>query len=234
MCWQAAIPLILSAGGAIAQKKAQDDLRDDQARVAAEGILRQAALNRDASARVAQTTQELAASNPDAERAAKRATYTDALRRSMGTRAGATPVSGAVSSRFTEDADAAANETEAEAANLADLTAAIEAPTYQRMNEGVAVNNAGVDLSLLRGRSAGQDYLTRLRMAMQKPNEWLQAGGQLMSGAGAALAGGGGMDFGGGNPFDDGTASSGLTANQRRMTWKGDKPVKVNPNRGRP
>lgn len=213
MCWQA-LPLILSAAGTAAQLKSQNDLASDRAREAAQGILNQAALNREADTRVAQATQQVAASNPDAERAAKRATYTDALRKSLAQRGGATPVAGAVSDRFAEDVEDARSETEAEAANIADLTAAIEAPTYQRMNEGVAVNNAGVDLSLLKGRSAGQDYLTRLRTAMMKPNEWLQAGGQLLSGAGSALASGGGLE---GNAWNDGTAMSGLTAQQRRQ-----------------
>lgn len=215
MCWQALIPLVASAGGAAIQHKAASDLNNDQQRAAAEGILRQAALSREADTRVAQTTQQIAASNSNTERDAKRATYTDALRKSLGSRAGAMPTSGAVSGRFAEDTDKAQADTEAEAVQNAGVTAAIEAPAYQRMNEGVALDNTAVDLSQLKSRSAGQDYLTRLRVAMQKPNQWLQAGGQLLSGAGAGLAAGGGTTWGG-NIWDDGTAASGLTAAQRR------------------
>lgn len=188
MCWQA-VPYILSAVGATAQRKAQNDLIDNQQRIAAEGILRQAAINREADQRVAQTTQQIAASNPEAEQAAKRATYLDALRKSLPTREGAVPTNGNVSSRFAADADNARTQTEAEAAQNADLTAAIEAPQYQRQKEGVMFDNANADLSLLRGRSASQDYLTRLRLAMTKPNQWLTAAGQLASGAGTAMAG---------------------------------------------
>lgn len=203
MCWQAALPLILSATGAAAQHKAQSDNMRDQERIAAEGILRQSALNREGGDRVAQTVQQIGASNPDAERNAKRATYTDALRKSLGSRAGAVPTNGAVSGRFADDAENAQAQTEAEAVQNAGLTAAIEAPQYQRQNEGVALDNTGVDLSLMKGRSASQDYLTRLRLAMQKPNQWLTAGGQLLSGAGAGLAGGGGYSFGdGADPGD--------------------------------
>lgn len=212
MCWQVAIPLIASAAGSVMQRKANDDLLQKQERAAAEGILRQAALNREADTRVAQATQQIAASNPDAERTAKRATYTDALRKSLGVRAGTAPVTGAVSDTYAEDVEDARGAAEGEAAQLADLTAAIEAPGYQRMKEGTTLNNAGVDLSLLKGRSAGQDYLTRLRIAMQRPNQWLQAGGQFLTGAGAAMGGNGGF----GSVWDDETAMSGIPAQQRR------------------
>jgi hypothetical protein len=193
MCWQV-LPYALSAVGAAGQRKAQNDLVDDQRRIAAEGVLRQAAVNREADQRVAQTTQQIAASNPAAEQAAKRATYLDALRKSLPAREGAVPASGAVSSRFAQDADTARAQTEAEAVQNADLTAAIEAPQYQRQKEGVALNNATVDLNALRSRSASQDFLTRLRLAMTKPNQWLTAAGQLASGAGAAMAGNVGLE----------------------------------------
>lgn len=233
MCWQAALPLILSAGGAAMQNKANQGLLQRQEHAAAEGILRQAALSREADTRVAQATQQIAASNPDAERDAKRATYTDALRKSLGTREGAVPTNGAVSGRFAQDSADAQTQTEAEAVQNASNVAAIEAPQYQRMNEGVAVNNAGVDLSMLKSRSQGQDYLTRLRVAMQKPNQWLQAGGQLLGGAGAATASSGGFDFAG-SPFDDGTNMAGLTPAQRRAVNKGGAAAPRNPNRGMP
>lgn len=190
------------------QNSAQQNALGRQEREAAQGILRQSALNREADTRVAQTTQQIAASNPDAERNAKRATYTDALRKSLGLRSGAVPVNGAVSDRYAQEASDTQDQTEADAAQLADTTAAIEAPIYQRQNEGVAVNNAGVDLSMLKGRSAGQDYLTRLRMAMQRPNGGLMAGGQLLSGAGGAFAGGGGFGGDGADMFDVPTGSA--------------------------
>lgn len=231
MCWQVALPLLASAGGAAIQHKAITDTRHDQERIAAEGILRQAAANREAGARVADATQQIAASNPDAERAAKRATYTDALRKSLGSRASAVPSNGNVSGRFADDSSNARTQTEAEAVQNADLTAAIEAPQYQRQNEGVALDNAGVDLDMIKGRAAGQDYLTRLRIAMQRPNEALMAGGQLLSGAGNAYAAGGGF---GTDIFGDDTMASGLTPAQRRAKSNGGAAVPRNVNRGAP
>lgn len=201
MCWQAAIPLLTSAAGAYAQNQSQTDMLRQQDRAAAAGIMRQATLSREADTKVAQNVQQLSASNPEADIAARRAAYTDALRRAAPTRAGATPVSGNVSSRFAGDVEATNADTEKNAANEADLTARIEAPQYQRSREGVAANNTAVDLSLLRGRSQGQDYLTRLKMAMAKGNPWMTAGGQVLTGIGGGLATNTGWDAGSIDPL---------------------------------
>lgn len=192
MCWQIALPLLTTAAGAGMQAKAAHDLSSDQQRIAAEGILRQSQLNRDASTRVAQTTQQIASSDASAETAAKRETYLDALRKTLPARQGANPVNGAVSSRFAQDTADAQGESEAEAVQNAGLAAEIDAPALQRQREGVAVDNTGVDLNTLRSKAQGQDYLNKLRLALAKPNQGLMIGGQLLSGAGGAMAAGGG------------------------------------------
>lgn len=192
MCWQA-LPLILSAAGSAVQRNANDQALKAQERIAAEGILKQAAANREADTAVAQNVRALAASTPEEDVAKRRAAYTDALRRSLGSRAGALPTSGNVSARFASDAENAATQTEENAAGLADLTAAIDAPTYQREREAHTANDTAVNLNLIRGRAQGQDYLTRLRMAMQKPNAGQMAAGQLLSGFGNAAAANGGF-----------------------------------------
>lgn len=234
MCWQVALPLIMSAAGTAVQKGQERKVRNDQDRIAAEGILRQAQLNREADARVAQTTQKIASSNADTEVSSNRAKYADALRKNMMTRQSAVPTAGNVSSRYSEDAADASGAIESDAAKLSDLTAAIEAPAAQRTREGVEMNNANVDLSLLKSRAASQDYLTRLRMAMQRPNDALMAGGQLLSGAGGAIAAGGGLDSTSGGVWNDGSTMSGLDANTRRQVWTGGNYARYNPMRGAP
>lgn len=198
MCWQIA-PLLLTAAGTAAQYKSQHDLARDKEREAAEGILRQSQLNREADTKVAQATQKIASSNADEATAERRAAYMDALRKSLGTRAGAVPVNGAVSKAFQADSDAARADTEAEAAQEAGLQAAIDAPRQQRLNEGVQMNNLGVDLGLLQGQSGSADYLMKLRLALKKANPWLEAGGAIAKGAGSALAG----NAGGGSVYGD-------------------------------
>lgn len=203
MCWQVALPLITSAAGAAVQNQSAQDTQRRQDQAAAEGVMRQAALNRTADTKVAQSVQQLAASNDTQDVAKRRAAYTDALRKAAPVRAGTMPVNGNVSSRFADDAATATADTEANAQAQADLTARIEAPTYQRAREGVALDNTNTELSLLKGQSSGQDYLTRLRLAMTKPNPWLNAGGQVLSGLGNGMATNGGWDSGG--LFGDGT-----------------------------
>lgn len=221
MCWQVA-PLIASAIGAKVQHDAQNDQQQRQDRAAAEGILRQNALSRQADTKVAQNVQSLATSNPEGDIAKRRAAYTDALRRAAPARAGAMPTSGNVSSRFAGEIADDQNANDDIGAQLADTTARIDAPGYQRLREGVAADNTVVDLNLLRGRSQGQDYLTRLKIAMQRQNPWAQAGGQVLSGLGSGLATNGGWDADApSGVWDDGSRVSGLTAAQRRAKQAG-------------
>jgi hypothetical protein len=202
MCWQVALPLLMSAAGTAVQYGAQNDAKRQQERELAAGILKQGRMNREADTQVQQATQQIAASNPDAERAQKRNTYIDALRRAQPGRAAVQGNVGNVSERFTADSSAAANDAETEAAGLADLTAEIEAPAYQRMREGNALADTADKLSLIRGRSSGQDYLTRLRTAMIRPNAGQVAAGQVISGFGQGMGENGGYGEGG-EPLPD-------------------------------
>jgi hypothetical protein len=219
MCWQA---LALAAIGSGIQYAANDAAKKNRDRELAANILKQSQANREAGLEVQQATQQIAQSNPDAERAAKRQTYIDALRRSASTRAGAMPDAGGASSRFRSDLAAAQDDADAEANNLADLTAEIEAPAYQRFKDGVGASNLATKLSLISGRSAGADYLSRLRTAMVRPNAGAVAAGQVIGGFGSGLASNGGWGDGGEeNIWMDGTTSTGLTADQRRRKYYG-------------
>lgn len=225
MCWQVALPLLASAGGQVIQQKAQNGLLEQQRAEAAANAFKQAQMNREADTRVAQTVQKIAQSNPEAETQAKRVSYLDALRKSSGARAGVQGSPGAVSAAYAQDSADAAAKTEAEAVQDASLQADVEAPMAQRMREGVDLNNTNVDLSLLKNRAAGQDYLSRLRMAMKRPNGGLQAVGGLLSGAGSAMASNAGWASGGG-VWDDGSAMSGMPAQARREAFlKGYNPT---------
>jgi hypothetical protein len=217
MCWQAAIPLLMSAAGTAVSMDSQRQAQRRRDQELAAGILKSTQANREAGAEIQQETQKIAQSNPDAERAAKRATYIDALHRTSGSRDAAMPGAGAASSRFSEDLGAAQASAAAEGNELADLTAEIEAPQYQRVKEGTGASNLATKLSLISGRAGGQDYLARLHAAMVKPNEGQMAAGQIMSGFGQGLAANGGWGEGGSdNVWMDGTTNTGLTADQRR------------------
>jgi hypothetical protein len=221
MCWQAALPLLLSAGGTALQYSAQNDARRRQDRETAAGIMRQAEMSRQASQKVSENVQELSQSNPEGDIQSQRAAYVEALRRSQPTRDSATPAAGNVSDRFSDSVGVARTEGEAEARDTADTMARVEAPTYQRLRENQGAADVASQLGLIQGRSAGQDYLTRLRVALTQPNQGQMAAGSVLSGFGNAAAANGGFSGFGASPWDDGTAASGLTAVQRRQRWMG-------------
>jgi hypothetical protein len=174
--------LVASLAGAGASTYSQAEALRKQDQAAAEGIRQQGEINRQASQRVNQEIQKISSSNPDAEREAARRDFTAALQRSTqqpGAVAYGSP--GAVSSRFAEDVGTASAGTAAEGANLADLTSRIDAPMYQRVREGQSAASALSDLGLLGGQSAGQDFLTQLKLRGIAPNPWISGLGQAAS-----------------------------------------------------
>lgn len=208
------IPLLTAAVGTGATVYSQQAAQAKQDREAAAGIMRQRALSDQAQTKVAKNIQDLNASNPDQDIQTRQSTYMDALRRSQGA-SKALPNVGGASSRFAEDVGAAQTENATNAGVQANLQARIDAPGIQRQREAVNSANTVSDLSLLGGQSAGQDYLTRLRMSAIKPNPWISGAGQLAQGVGSGLAVNGGWGAGT-NPWADDTAMSGFTAAARR------------------
>jgi hypothetical protein len=178
----------MSAGGAAAQNKAQTDTQAQQSRQAAEDVRRNQALNREAGARVSRQVEEFKRSTPQAEEATANAGFMDALRKAQIKGDGGIAAPAAASSRFADEAGIAQTQGQAENKRTASQFARIDAPMYQRQREGRGVTDTGVDLSLLENRGAGQDFLSRLRMAMIQPDAGLAAGGQLLSGFGGAMS----------------------------------------------
>lgn len=219
MCWQVLVPLAASAAGAAANRKAETDATERSDKIATDAILRQAANNREADTKVSQAVQKIAASNPQAAVNDRRTQYLDALRRAQPETDSAMPATPGASARFAEDVNAAGMSATARGADEADTLANLEAPGIQRQNEANVTAQAGSDLGLIAGRSRSDDYLTRLRLARVRPNASLKAFGSLLSGAGGAAASNGGTAPT--TVWDDGTAASGLTAQQRRNKWLG-------------
>src|SRR5882672_12489158 len=81
MCIQA-LPLLLSAGGTALQQASANQERRDRERIAAEGVRRNSQLNQEASQRVSQEIQQVAAANPESERMKANNDFMDALRKS--------------------------------------------------------------------------------------------------------------------------------------------------------
>lgn len=191
MCWQVAIPLLTSAAGMAMQGQAERDAQNKQNRELAEGIARQNAFTQEASARVADDVRKVATSTPEQDTMKARTQFMDALRKATPANS-ATFNPGAASNRFASDVGASNADAAAETGALVDRTSRIEAPMFQRLREGNQAANTVSDLSLIAGRSGGQDYLTRLRASLIRPNPWMQAGGSLLTGVGSGMATNGG------------------------------------------
>lgn len=178
--------LISTLGGAAAQQHA---LRKQDGATAA-GILRQAAISRQADQRVTDNIRQLEGSTPEAERATANSEFMQALRQASlqdgGSDGFSTP--GATSDRFNSGTQvvrkAIGNESKATAGQLA----RIDAPINQRVREGQQRANTASQLSMLERDSAAQDFLTRLRVASIQPNPWVMAASQLGQGAASSMA----------------------------------------------
>lgn len=188
MCVQA-LPLLLSAGGTALQQASANQERRDRERIAAEGVRRNSQLNQEASQRVSQEIQQVAAANPESERMKANNDFMDALRKSktadggmdFGAPAGA-------SDRFAADVGQARVGAGAEGRALAGNLAAIDAPQYARVNQNRGIADTATDLSLIEGRGKGQDFLAQLAMARANGSPGLETLGSGLSAFGNGMA----------------------------------------------
>lgn len=178
----------LSTAGAGAQAYGNNQALRSQDREAAAGIMRQAALQRQAQSGVADTIQKVAQADPKAIAAKQNATYVDALRRAAATQKGPISKVGGASDRYNADAGAAQDATAKFGTDQAALMARTDAPQLQRMQESQQIGREATNLGLLNDTSSAQAYLTKLRTAAIQPNPWIQGGGALLKGAGAGMS----------------------------------------------
>lgn len=182
------VPAAITALGAGAGAYNQDQMLRDQDREVARGMREQAALSEQASQRVNQQIQDVAKSTPDAEAAQAESDFIGAMKRARAARGGDS-LSGPGGSRFQDDLGLARTQTANEGSMLAKQLARIDAPQFQRFREGVGMNNAITDLSLLDDRSKAVDFLTRMRAANQRANPWIDAASQGLTAFGLAKSG---------------------------------------------
>jgi hypothetical protein len=158
MCYQL-IPMAAErVGGVLNARDAKGRALQDEAR--------QRGFTQEANDRVAQTIGQISASNPDAARKSASDDLLAALR-SAGLLDGGTNFGtpGAVSSRYATDTAAARGATQAENLGAVDRLSRIDAPAYQRTNEGRIFANTASDLARIGSRSQGESYLAKLRLA---------------------------------------------------------------------
>lgn len=185
----AAVPIITTLVGAGASYAASRKVANDQDAIAADGIRRQAENQRQTTARLNQTLNQMSASGPAEERASAQQSYGEQLQRSR-TMAGAGLAQRGISQQFDEMAGASEGQATGYAQQVADLMARIDAGGLQRQREGNQMADMGMDFDVLGGNIKGDEFLTRLRMGGVRRNPWLDALGGAAGVAGTYAAGG--------------------------------------------
>ncbi len=205
MCIQA-LPLLLTAAGTAVQQVGANQADSDRRRALEANIRKQAEVNNRAGERVSREIQNVAEAHPEEARLEAQDDFMAALRKAkvadggddFGAPAGA-------SDRFAADVGQARAAAGAEGRALSGNLADIDAPQFSRIKERRGLTDTAIDLSLLGGESAGQDFLSQLRLAHA-------------SGRGSGLEALGG-----------GVAAFGNAYGQRAMPGK---PVKLSPASG--
>lgn len=186
------VPLVVGALSAGAGYVNTRNTARRQDNALAEQIRNQSQQRQAAADRLTQTVQQIAASNPEQDRADTLQQYLMATRahRDAATGAMQTPVG--ASDAFKQDAGQAAAGVQSYGDQVAGLMARISAPTLQRQREGFDIGNLGTDLSVLRSKAQGADFLNQLKLRSIKRNPWLDAGSQIGMGYAMGRTGAGG------------------------------------------
>ncbi len=192
MCDPVTAGLILSAAGGGAKFVNNQAALKRQDRQAAEGIRRQGRIQRNANQKVGAQIEDIAASDGTAERTESLDGFINALRAADDSTTGALPNISGANQRFAENVSAGKAAINKSSGERAGRLSRIDAPRFQRINEQGRVGRTASDLGEDSRRSRAEDFLTQLRIASERPNEFINALGSVAQGAGSALTLGGG------------------------------------------
>lgn len=174
----------LSAAGSGAGMVASNNQLQKQDQIAAQGIARQSAINKQASGQVSDLTKKVAADDPTAIANNLKAQYAAALQNnSTDTEPG---VSGG-SKRYSEATQKANANVGAYGGQQAGLDAQVNAPTLQRLGDQEQIGATAGNLGLLQNQSNNQEALTQTEVKSVAANPWLSAIGGVLKGAGAGV-----------------------------------------------
>lgn len=187
MCDPVTAGLVLTAVGGGAGYVNDRNALKRQDRQAAEGIRRQSELSRKSNTRINEQVQDIAGNTGEAERAQALDGFLNALRQSDESATGALPNVAGANTRYAEDVSAGRSKVRSEGVDRAGRLSRIDAPLYQRMNEGHRVGRTAADIGELGRQSTAEDYLTRLRVASEQPNALIGALAKTLQGVGSGL-----------------------------------------------
>jgi ATPase subunit of ABC transporter with duplicated ATPase domains len=130
----------------------------------------------------AQTQQLIAKtrSSTDAdEKAGSLAKFTQAIQANQANATRPLQTQGAVSDAYKKAGSDAALGIASKAGGLADLVSSIDAPTQQRQNDVRDLDDFKTNIGMIRRDSAGDDFLSQMRLRGIKRNPWLDAASQV-------------------------------------------------------
>ncbi len=198
MCDPATAGLIITAlstaGGAVNENQA---FRQQDAK-AAEGIRRQGLIQSGASKSVNEQIEDIRTSTGENERAESLEGFLNALREAQGSTEGALDPVLAANPRFAERVSGGKERIATAGTEQAGRLSRIDAPLIQRQAEGNRITRTVGDVNEFARQSSVEDFLTRLRVAAERPNEFVSVLTDVGKGVGSALTLGSGGLFGGG------------------------------------
>lgn len=179
------MPMLMTALSAGAQMYNTRRTENKQDAANANAIRSQARIQREADARVNEETQRLEQSRSESERAKALESYGSQLRTNRAAvQSGLVPNGG--SDALEGWAANASQAVDAGADKAAGLMARMDAPAYQRMNEGFSRGMLATDLDRTAREAQGRAFLDDLRLRSIRRNPWLDAGAQALGAFGSA------------------------------------------------
>jgi hypothetical protein len=180
--------LIASGTGTALNAYAQNQALKQQDNIAAQGIIKQAQLQKTGSNDVAALTNQVAQSNAKTQAAssAQLKAYQDALQQGAGISSSASPNVPGASKAYKAEQGVAGNTASNYVNAIANSAATTEGTQLERVNEGEQMGATATNLGQLQGQSNEQNYLTKLGIQSTQANPWLEGLGTLLQAGGAA------------------------------------------------
>lgn len=192
MCTGAELALIATAASTATKAVNANQAMRRQDRELARGIREQSQLQREANQRIDEQVQDIAGSTGAEERAQSLAGFQDALRRSDESATDAIGGAGAAlpaaNPRFAERVSQGEAEVRGDALSRAGRLSRIDAPRFQRMNEGSRFGRTATDVNEIGRQSDAADFIARLRASEQQPNPWIDALADIVRGGASVYA----------------------------------------------
>ena len=187
--WIPAVMAVVGAGATYANNRSQANRAD---KINAQALLKQGERQKRADSKVTELIDRTGQSNAVDEKAGLMGGYLQQLAQAQSGAKQGLGTSGAASSRYAQEATAAALGIDTGGKEYADLTARLDAPILQRQGEGIDRSRTGTDLGTIVREQEGDDANTALRLRSIRDNPWLMALASAASGVGAGYSGAGG------------------------------------------